>query len=83
MVDRLRLLAAVKILVAPTTRAVAKWLAVPTRDAEAALTEAERVHLVTHGHAKRHRAGGRGGDQKRWWLSDEGRSEMERLIDAS
>lgn len=82
MVDRLRLLAAVRMLAAPTTRAIAKWLAVPTRDAEAALTEAERVDLVTHRHTEGHREGGRGEGHERWWLSEEGRAEMERLIDA-
>jgi hypothetical protein len=82
MVDRLRLLAAVRMLAAPTTRAIAKWLAVPTGDAEAALTEAERVHLVTHRHSERRCDGRRGEGHERWWLSEEGRAEMERLIEA-
>lgn len=81
MVDRLRLLAAVRMLATPSTRAVAKWLAVPTDDAEAALGEAERVRLVTHQHAG-HRARVRGGDHERWGLSEEGRAEMERLVQA-
>jgi hypothetical protein len=83
MVDRLRLLAAVRMLAAPTTRSIAKWLAVPTGDAKAALNDAERFHLVTHRHTEGHRDGGRGEGHERWWLSEEGRAEMERLSDVS
>ncbi len=47
MMDRLLLLAAVNMPPAPSTRGVAQRLAVSTEEAECALHEAERSHLVT------------------------------------
>jgi hypothetical protein len=80
MVDRLRLLAAVNMLAPPTTRGVARRLAVSTDEAESALTEAERIHLVAKEQHEDASTSTAGHDRHLWRLSEAGRAQMNRLL---
>ena len=80
MVDRLRLLAAVNMLAPPSTRAVAQRLSVSRDEAESALRAAERVHLVAKDQLTSSLAGAAGAGRHLWRLSEQGRTEMYRLL---
>jgi DNA-binding PadR family transcriptional regulator len=78
VVERVRLLVAVAMQAAPSTGTVAKRLALSRPEAEAALREAERAHLVVASHVTRAHDLGR----QLWRLSDRGQAELRRLLAA-
>ncbi len=80
MVDRLLLLAAVNMPPAPSTRGVAQRLAVTSEEAECALREAARCHLVAAEPSDRAAANAPPARRQLWRLREEGRAEMYRLL---
>jgi hypothetical protein len=82
MVDRLLLLTAVNMLAPPSTRGLCRRLAVSRDEAEAALTEAQRAHLVVEEPPETARAMLAGINRRRWRLTEPGRAEMYRLLHA-
>lgn len=72
VIDRLRLLMAVSMQAAPTTKAVAARLHVPKAEAESALGEAQRASLVVCDQGSRLA-------RRLWRLSEQGRAELARL----
>jgi hypothetical protein len=82
IIDRLMLLTAVNMLAPPSTQVVCRRLAVSRDEAEAALTEAKRAHLVAEESPETTQAMLAGINGHRWRLTEPGRAEMYRLLRA-